>query len=218
MYSKVPGQRTLVVYDHSIKDRGRVLGYALTLLTWNQRMLQCEKREVLIARKNVYKTFSDTTKFITCNFSTSRDNKIISNSVKLTSRKDVNTALKVASSVRKLVSLEWGTGIALSGHCIEASEMIAYAINLILHGEFARTVEGYCLYDDEEYGSDRPYSEHTWVQTSIHGLEYIDVTADQFNVAMYPEHQYKNIHYSSNLPYGIMVNQPREGIDYWIDD
>ena len=62
MYSKVPGQRTIVVYDHSIKDRGRVLGYALILLTWNQRMLQCEKREVLIARKNVYKTFSDTNK------------------------------------------------------------------------------------------------------------------------------------------------------------
>lgn len=71
----------------------------------------------------------------------------------------------------------------LHGTCIEASELISKELNK--HGIKNTIVEGWCLYDDENYGSDRPYDEHTWVEIVSQGKTIVlDVTLDQFKYGM----------------------------------
>lgn len=92
-----------------------------------------------------------------------------------------NAVLAIAQEVRSAIVLKYPQG--LHGACIEASDLIVAKLRAI--GVEAANVEGWCLYDDEYYGSDRPYDEHTWVQASI-GEEsiFIDVTLDQFQGGM----------------------------------
>lgn len=67
----------------------------------------------------------------------------------------------------------------LHGTCIEASELISKELNK--QGIKNTIVEGWCVYDDENYGSDRPYDEHTWVEIESQGkVIVLDVTLDQF--------------------------------------
>jgi hypothetical protein len=96
-------------------------------------------------------------------------------------------------------------GSDFSGTCIEASEMIVEKLKE--KGIDSKTVEGYCIYDDEDYGTDRGYDEHTWVESIIDGdFYYIDVVADQFEFGIYEE--IPPIIISKQLPYYIQYNEP----------
>lgn len=99
----------------------------------------------------------------------------------------------IAKQVREEVVNKYGDEVNLCGHCIEASDRIVELLSA--KGITARTIEGWCLYDDECYGSDMPYDAHTWVE--LNDGTYIDVTADQFNPGMYR---------GNELP-GIIVGQ-----------
>lgn len=84
--------------------------------------------------------------------------------------------------VRSEVVSKYGEG-NIHGSCIEASEMISK--ELTKHGIKNQTIEGWCQYDDESYGSDRPYDEHTWVEIVHQGKTIIlDVTLDQFQAGI----------------------------------
>lgn len=89
------------------------------------------------------------------------------------------TILTVAKLVREYMENKYGPGTNLCGHCIEASEKIVNSLNEL--DIQAKTVEGWCIYEDDSTCTDRCYDEHTWVEA--YGL-YIDVTADQFNSCM----------------------------------
>lgn len=113
----------------------------------------------------------------------------------------------VAKIVRKVFEDRIGTGTDLCGHCIRASELLL-GIYVSL-GYMGRTVEGWCEFDDEYYGSDRPYDEHTWLELFANNKKlYIDITADQFNPGMYKENEYPAITISMGLPHGMSYSEP----------
>lgn len=88
---------------------------------------------------------------------------------------------KIALDIRTALDIENEHG--LHGKCIEASDSIVSRLKDI--GIEAVAVEGWCIYDDEYYGSDRPYDEHTWVEAQVDGKTlFIDVTLDQFQAGM----------------------------------
>lgn len=123
--------------------------------------------------------------------------------------KDVQGIRKIISEVRKLMETEYGTGTDLAGHCIEASQLITTILNRFvarIPNEVFKTVEGWCEYDDEYYGSDVPYDPHTWVESNT-GY-YIDVTADQFNPGMCNENEFKGIIFQTGLPHGMTYTEP----------
>lgn len=97
-------------------------------------------------------------------------------------------------------------GPFLGGKCIEASDKIVAALSEHLSIN-AKTVEGWCRFDDEYYGSDRPWDPHTWVEVPSLGL-YIDVTADQFNYGMYSENEFPGVIVQKGLPHGMQYNEP----------
>lgn len=104
----------------------------------------------------------------------------------------------------------YGTGTDLAGHCIEASEYIVAILKSLGFAQ-AKTVEGYCLYDNGDFCSDVPYDPHTWVE--LEGL-YLDVTADQFNCGMFRENEFSSILFTKGMPHGITIDEPVEGKDY----
>ncbi len=114
-------------------------------------------------------------------------------------------------AVRSYMEKTYGKGTELAGHCIEASEYIV-AILKSLGYEQAKTVEGYCLYDNGDFCSDVPYDPHTWAELDGY---YLDVTADQFNYGMIEENEFAPICIKLGLPHGIVINKPVEGKDYW---
>lgn len=69
---------------------------------------------------------------------------------------------------------------AAPGICIDASDYIVERLSE--KGIEAKAIEGWMTYEDEEYGTDRPYDEHTWVEV---GELMIDVTIDQFQGGCY---------------------------------
>lgn len=126
--------------------------------------------------------------------------------------------INTAKAVREFMVKSYGVGTDLAGHCIEASDYIVKIMRTIGYKNW-KQVEGYCLYDNEDYGSDHPYDEHTWVQSSDNKI-YVDVTADQFNAGMFEENDFKDIIISNiknGLPHGMRYDKPKEGIDYWTD-
>lgn len=113
----------------------------------------------------------------------------------------------VAKIVRKVFEDRIGTGTDLCGYCIMASELLL-GIYVSL-GYMGRTVEGWCEFDDEYYGSDRPYDEHTWLELFVNNKKlYIDITADQFNPGMYKENEYPAITINMGLPHGMSYSEP----------
>ena len=123
---------------------------------------------------------------------------------------DILIAKKVAETVRKAFTEHIGTGTDLAGYCILASTLICEILKE-LGIKDVKTVEGWCSYDDEYYGSDRPYDEHTWVEL---GEWYIDVTADQFNPGMELDNEYTGIIVTKGLPHGMSYDEP----EYYDDD
>lgn len=134
------------------------------------------------------------------------------NKIKIYDYFDLKTLLNnITTKVRDYMERVYGTGTDLAGHCIEASEYIVATLKR--YGVKARCVEGYCLWDDDTYGSDVPYDPHTWVELDTNHA-YIDVTADQFNPGMYEGNEFKKIIISANRPKEMMVEEPVEGVDY----
>ena len=96
----------------------------------------------------------------------------------------------IANEVRKVLETKYGKN-NLHGKCIEASDMIIAKMNS--QGLKGRIIEGWIKFDIEEYGSDRPYDEHTWVEwvnnpnNQFENNYIIDVTLDQFQDALYDD-------------------------------
>ena len=109
----------------------------------------------------------------------------------------------VASSVRKCLEEKIGTGTDLAGHCIEASSLIESILKEL--GFDAKSIEGWCSYDDECYGSDRPYDEHTWVECNGY---YIDATADQFNPGMDIDNNFNKVIVHKGLIHNMSYEEP----------
>ena len=116
------------------------------------------------------------------------------------SEKRINSEIyNICKQVRKEVVDKYGDDF-LQGKCIEASERLVELLKQ--HGISAKTVEGWVNYDYCDGCSDRPYDEHTWVETSD-GL-ILDVTATQFNSFM--KEDYPEIIMQTELPYGYSYN------------
>lgn len=116
----------------------------------------------------------------------------------------VEAVREIAKDIRREMESIHGEDLAVN--CIEASEKIVEALSERL-GIEAITVEGWCRYDDECYGSDRPWDPHTWVEVSGLGL-YVDVTADQFNYGMAFENEFSEVIVQKGLPYGMQYEEP----------
>ena len=110
----------------------------------------------------------------------------------------------IATSVREEMVSIYGEDLA--GYCIEASEKIEKKLKDQI-GLDVKTVEGWCRFDDECYGSDRPWDPHTWVDVPSLNL-YIDVTADQFNYGMATENEFPAIIVQEGLPHGMQYDEP----------
>ena len=126
--------------------------------------------------------------------------------------KDKNGKIyQICKQVRDEFVNKFGQGTCLAGHCIDASDRIVELLSNI--GIKAKTIEGWCVYDDEYYGSDRPYDEHTWVE--LDDGTYIDVTADQFNDGMWDENKLPEI-IIGNKPDCMVYNEPELDDDGFI--
>lgn len=115
----------------------------------------------------------------------------------------------IAHQVRKYFEKDYGVDTDLCGYCIEASEVVSAMLKFA--GINSRTVEGWCEFDDEYYGSDRPYDPHTWVEIDVKSSNrpiYVDITADQFNPGMYKENEFKGVTISIGLPHGMTYDEP----------
>ena len=110
----------------------------------------------------------------------------------------------IAQNVRNEMVSTYGEDLA--GYCIEASDKIAEKISSYL-GLNAQAVEGWCRFDDEHYGSDRPWDPHTWVEVPSLGI-YIDATADQFNYGMCSENNFPEVIVQKGLPHGMVYDEP----------
>lgn len=127
-----------------------------------------------------------------------------------------DNAGRCLAALREYLEAEVGTGTDLCGWCVEASELLVTLLGLA-GIENARTVEGWCRFDNDWYGSDRPYDPHTWVSVPAASLGlqetgncYLDATADQFNPGMYPENEYPPYVIRLGLPHGICLDEPTE--------
>lgn len=118
----------------------------------------------------------------------------------------------LAIKLREIFEERYGTETDLAGYCIQASELLQAIYKV--YGIQSKTVEGWCEYDDEYYGQDRPYDEHTWLEIPLNNqnkLEqplYVDITADQFNNGMDIENQFSSIIIRKGLPHGMCYREP----------
>ena len=110
----------------------------------------------------------------------------------------------IAQNVREEMVDKYGND--LSGRCIESSDEIASRLIAKL-GLDAVTVEGWCRFDDEYYGSDRPWDPHTWVEIPSINV-YVDATADQFNFGMYSENVFSEVIVREGIPHGMRYDEP----------
>lgn len=96
----------------------------------------------------------------------------------------------------------------LQGQCVLASETIAISLKFMGFGN-VRTIAGWCIYDDPSSCSDAGYDPHTWVEfCHADKIYYLDVTADQFNYWMFPEHRFPSVIFKEGLPYGMSREKP----------
>ena len=110
----------------------------------------------------------------------------------------------ILKAAREYIVGNFGTGTNLCGHCIEASVLIKNLLKIAKLGN-AEIIEGWIEYDCKDYGSSRPWDAHTWVKWKNYIL---DITADQFNVGMYPENELLEIIMQDTLPHGYRLDEP----------
>lgn len=182
--------------------KNKLVGYNATLYRQDDATLACTCNQAFIY-KNQFRNLLNNGEIFPLNFDNSR---VI---VRKTFKSREQEFRYIVQRIREYMEDKYGIGTDLAGQCIEASELIAYILNSF--GIQAKTVEGWCLYDDMYYGSDVPYDAHTWVEAN--GF-YIDVTADQFNPGMGKENEFPGVIFRRGLPYGMQYDEPVEGVDY----
>lgn len=111
---------------------------------------------------------------------------------------------KIAAEVRKELAERYNND--LGGFCIEASEIIQERI-VEMTGLDCILSEGWCRYDFDFGFDENPWDPHTWVEIPSLGL-CIDVTADQFNRWMNPDHKFPEVIVQKGLPYGMEYDEP----------
>lgn len=119
----------------------------------------------------------------------------------------LNIIQTIAIQVRR--EMEGKYGDQLYGKCIEASERI---VSLLREkGLPARTVEGWCIYDQYYSCSDQPFDAHTWVEVNLDRHELVvDVTATQFQA--YIDDPIPDV-YIGELPRYFQLEKPED--DLW---
>lgn len=183
-------------------------GFMIDIFTYDKQNMNCIYTRRYITKIYMYKLINNQ-QIIPINF-TIKANRLTQ--IKFKDNKElINNTTKI---VRNYMERIYGTGTSLAGRCIEASEYIATILRYFGIKD-AKTVEGWCIYDDEDYGSSIPYDAHTWVELN-NGKVYIDVTADQFNSGMEQENSFAPIIIKNGLPHGIRYDKPEEGVDYWL--
>lgn len=192
----------LMCYGRETTSKGRY--YKITVIRYIGSKMKCVTESNIIEREDVVKLLR-LPNAIGLNLKLTSDNKVLISSLIKYSNNLREVVPFIAQKVRELMEKEYGTGTDLCGSCIEASELICA---LLKHCGVSnvKTVEGWCEFDDEFYGSDRPYDPHTWVEMS--GNIYIDVTADQFNPGMDVESEFKPIIIQKGLPHGMTYTEP----------
>lgn len=180
----------------------RAIAFQIKAIKYNPKTMRCELAEAVVSRDWVLDQLIRTN-IVGINIHKSKDNRIYWEDPRGIVR-DRKLLEKIAKIVRSLMEAMYGTGTDLCGHCIEASELICEALKTF-GASNAKTVEGWCCFDDESYGSDRPWDEHTWVEI---GDIYVDVTADQFNPGMYKENEFEPIVIRKGLPYCMTREEP----------
>ena len=123
----------------------------------------------------------------------------------------ISAAKHTVQTLRTYMNQTYGPGENLSGHCIEAAELLVRMLRANGVSD-ARSVDGFCRLDD---GSG--FANHSW--TEIYGPEfetkqskfwYADITAEQFNDAMNPENQFQEIMLQPSLPATLCYEKPAE--------
>lgn len=176
--------------------------YRLVLIKYNEKRMRYEQAFIYGNSKKIIQAIYKW-KPILINVTIQSGDKIYFRKYK----NSMSQVESVAKIVRKVFEDRIGTGTDLCGHCIRASELLL-GIYVSL-GYMGRTVEGWCEFDDEYYGSDRPYDEHTWLELFANNKKlYIDIAADQFNPGMYKENEYPAITISMGLPHGMSYSEP----------
>lgn len=188
-----------------------VLGSFLNITSYRCLVLQYDNTEQTVnidACPTTELSFAEISKMLTesraviCNAIVGTEDKL--RPIDITQENIIQTT---ADSVRKYMEINYGVDTDLCGHCIEASELIVAILGL--YDIKARTVEGWCRYDDDYYGSDVPYDPHTWVEVDGgDGKIYIDVAADQFNNGMWDGNEYPAVLVSRYLPHGMSYKKP----------
>ena len=100
--------------------------------------------------------------------------------------RDLDLITAVAMEVR--ADLEARYELPLYGYCMEATDLIVAALQA--KGFQATSCEGWCAYEDEDYGTSRPWEAHTWCEVLLPGSSeplIVDVTVDQFEGGFYEE-------------------------------
>lgn len=189
-----------VGFAQKIIQKEKILGYNIVAFrhigSWN-----FEEVRFTIAKEQII-ALSDAKKLYIINYYERNNNIPVVRII----QKNKNQVENILKTVRKYMVDNYGDGTNLAGKCIMASELIVKLLHLIGFNE-AKAVEGWCHYDYEDYGSDRPYDEHTWVEL---GDYYLDVTADQFNLGMEKENEFEGIIFNHGLPHGMCYEEPND--------
>lgn len=200
-----------VIINKKIYDKSnKLVGFNIVAIQYEQHTYKCVKKEYYVQTSDfIAQIKSD--KIVPINFTLKSNGVIVKHAYK--SGKDIIE--KVAIAMRNLLEKRYGTGTDLCGRCIEASSYLETILRTFGVTDI-KQVEGWCLFEDEDYGSDRPYDEHTWLELG-NGKYYLDITADQFNPAFFGKEHFKSIEFRCGVPKEMMHTEPVEGYDYWMD-
>lgn len=184
-------------------------GYKVVLITWVDRENKILTRKAVTKRGEIleYLRKSKGTTYL-INATIHKNNNIY-----IQKFRDKSAIIKgLAVKLRKIFEELYGKETDIAGYCIQASELLQAIYKV--YGIQSKTVEGWCEYDDEYYGQDRPYDEHTWLEISLNNQNkfkqslYVDITADQFNNGMYIENQFDGVIIRTGLPHGMSYREP----------
>lgn len=179
--------------------------YKILIFRWNPKIRKIETRDQLLSHKDLL--------FVIQKYNVRLINATVQKSGVIYFRKwhDAEHKIKTTAEIlRESLVKQYGSSTDLCGHCIEASELLRDIFSTM--GIPCHTIEGWCEFDDEYYGSDRPYDPHTWLEIPRRGGKsvYVDITADQFNPGMYEETKYDGIIIQFGLPHGMRYDEPVE--------
>ena len=184
-----------------LKDKPR--GYRVVMVRWIDKDNRAYREQYKCTRDQIVQAVRNN-KIKILNATIQKDNRIYIRKYE----NKINYIKNIAIQLRRIFEATYGTGTDLCGYCIQASEMLAEIFTSM--GLECYTVEGWCEFDDEYYGSDRPYDPHTWleIRTNRRKPIYVDITADQFNPGIYAENEFSGVIINEGLPHGMSYSEP----------